>query len=197
MLREAIIFVLETIVHLFVLAVLLRFYAQAFRAPFRNPLTDFIVALTDWIVKPMRRIIPGVLKLDLASLIVAWIALACLALFAFVLRGYASVLHPLFWPGLFSFAFVAGIKLSLYLLIGVLIVQAVLSWVSPHHPVAPFFEALTRPFLKHFRRFIPTVGGIDLSPLVLLVICQLLLVVVLKHGEVLALKAIYLAVAGI
>jgi YggT family protein len=190
MLREAFIFVLETVVHLFVLAVLLRFYAQAFRAPFRNPLTDFIVALTDWIIKPMRRLVPGILKLDIASFIVAWFALACLALVAFLMRGNADMLQPLFWPGLLFFAFVAGVKLSLYLLIGVLIVQAVLSWVSPYHPMRPFFDALSRPFMRPVQRVLPLIGGVDLSPLVVLIVVQVLLMVPIAFLERLAVAII-------
>ena len=185
MFREALIFVLETIVHLFVLAVLVRFYAQAFRAPFRNPLTDFIVALTDWAIKPMRRIVPGVLKLDVASFLIAWLALVCLTLVAFMLRGHANMLHPLFWPGLLCFSFVVGVKLSFYLLIGVLIVQAVLSWVSPYHPMRPFFEALSRPFVRPVQRVIPLIGGVDLSPLVVLIVVQVILMlpVALLEGQ--------------
>ena len=76
MATQALIFVIETIINLFVLAVLTRFYAQALRAPFRsnagNPIVDFIVALTDFAVKPMRKVVPGMLGLDFASLIVAW-----------------------------------------------------------------------------------------------------------------------------
>ena len=190
MFREASIFVLETVVHLFVLAVLLRFYAQAFRAPFRNPITDFVVALTDWAVKPVRRVVPGMMKLDIASFVVAWLCLLLLSLIVFLLRGHANLLHPLFWPGLFSVAFVIGIKLSLYLLIGVLIFQAILSWVSPYHPMRPFFEALSRPFVRPLQRVIPLIGGVDLSPLVVLIAIQVVLMVVVGFLEVQALAII-------
>jgi YggT family protein len=67
------------------------------------------------------------------------------------------------------------IKLSLYLLIGVVIVQAVLSWFSPYHPARPFFDVLSRPFLRPFQRVIPLIGGVDLSPLFLLIVVQVLL----------------------
>ena len=84
MATQALIFVIETIINLFVLAVLTRFYAQAFRAPFRanagNPIVDFIVALTDFAVKPMRKVVPGMFGLDFASLIVAWFSEAMLLL---------------------------------------------------------------------------------------------------------------------
>ena len=78
MAMQALIFVVETVINLFVLAVLTRFYGQALRAPFRakagNPIVDFIVALTDFAVKPMRKIVPGIFGLDFASLLVAWLA---------------------------------------------------------------------------------------------------------------------------
>ena len=197
MLVQAAQFVLEAFFGLFIFAALLRFFAQTLRASFRNPIGEFVVALTNFAVLPLRKVIPSFFKLDLASLTMAFLLELALVLSLLVLVGFREFLNVEVVAWVLALTLLKLIGVAIYLLIGALVVQAVLSWVSPHHPVAPFFEALTRPFLKHFRRFIPTVGGIDLSPLVLLVICQLLLVVVLKHGEVLALKAIYLAVAGI
>lgn len=183
----ALIFVLETIVNLFVLAVLTRFYAQAMRAPFRanagNPIVDFVLALTDFAVKPMRKIVPGMLGLDFASLLVAWISTAILLIVKAAIVVPAAFTHAGLWPAVALLAMILVFKLSIYLLIGVVIVQAILSWVSPYHPVRPFFDALVRPFLKPFQRIIPLIGGVDLSPFVLLIVLQVVLMVPIAYLE--------------
>jgi YggT family protein len=68
------------------------------------------------------------------------------------------------------------VRFSLYLLIGVVLVQVVVSWINPHAPFAPLLDALTRPFYRVFRRFVPPIGGIDLSPLFVVVLAQVLLI---------------------
>ncbi|MBL8521182.1 MAG: YggT family protein [Betaproteobacteria bacterium] len=175
MLTQTLVFVLETVFGLFTLAALARFYAQAFRAPFRNPLTDFVVALTDFMVKPLRKLIPGAFGLDLASLVTAGLSQMVLLILKVALLWPDAFLMPTFWPGLILWTLVCLFRLSLYLLIGVVLIQALLSWVSPYHPIAPFFAALTRPFLRPLQRIIPLVGGVDLSPLVLLILVQVTL----------------------
>ena len=177
MATQALTYILETIFNLFVLAVLTRFYAQALRAPFRNPIADFVVALTDFAVKPMRKIVPGAMGLDLASFVVAWIAQTILLAAIYALVGIKALAMPGFWPAIVLLALVKLLRLSIYLLMGVVIIQAVISWVSPYHPIRPFFDAMSRPFLRPFQRLIPLVGGVDLSPLILLVILQVILIV--------------------
>ncbi len=176
MATQALTFILETAFNLFVLAVLTRFYAQAFRAPFRNPIANFVVALTDFAVKPMRRIIPGIMGLDVASFVVAWIGETLLLVAVCAVVAIKTFAVPGFWPSIVLLALVKLVKLSIYLLMGVVIVQAVLSWMGPYHPAKPFFDALSRPFLRPFQRLIPLIGGVDLSPLVLLVLLQVILI---------------------
>ena len=176
MATQALRYILETTFDLFVLAVLTRFYAQAFRAPFRNPIANFIVALTDFAVKPMRKMIPGAMGLDLASLLVAWIAQSVLLTALYAMISLNVLAMPEFWPAVVLLALVKLVKLTIYLLMGVVIIQALLSWVSPYHPIRPFFDALSQPFLRPFQRLIPMVGGVDLSPLILLVILQVILI---------------------
>ena len=184
MATQALTYVLETIFNLFVLAVLTRFYAQAFRAPFRNPIANFVVALTDFAVKPMRKIVPGAMGLDLASFVVAWIAQTILLVAVYALLGLKALTVAGFWPAIVVFALVKLLKLSIYLLMGVVIIQAILSWVSPYHPIRPFFDALSRPFLRPFQRMVPLVGGVDLSPLILLVILQVILIAPMMWLEI-------------
>ncbi|MEO8100960.1 MAG: YggT family protein [Betaproteobacteria bacterium] len=184
MAAQALIYVLETVFNLFVLAVLTRFYAQALRAPFRNPIANFVVALTDFAVKPMRKVIPGAMGLDLASLVAAWIAQTILLVAVCSILDVKTLGLPGFWPTIVLLAMVKLLKLSIYLLMGVVIIQAVLSWVSPYHPIRPFFDALSRPFLRPFQRLIPLVGGVDLSPLLLLVILQVILIAPMMWLEI-------------
>lgn len=184
---QALIFVIETVVNLFVLAVLTRFYAQAFRAPFRanagNPIVDFVVAFTDFAVKPMRKIVPGMMGLDFASLLVAWLAGIVLLLVKALIIAPTAFTHAGLWPAVALLAMVSVLKLSIYLLIGVVIVQAILSWVSPYHPARPFFDALVGPFLRPIQRLIPLIGGVDLSPFVLLILLQVVLMVPVAYLE--------------
>jgi YggT family protein len=129
MMTNALAYLLETIFNLFVLAALLRFYMQILRAPFRNPFAVFVVALTDFAVKPLRRIIPGLGGYDWASLIVAWLVELLLLVLLYAIAYQAVPGSTL--PSLLFLAFIKLIRLSIYLLIGVVIVQAILSWVSP------------------------------------------------------------------
>jgi len=172
-LAEAIAFVLDALFHLFILAALVRFWMQAFRAPARNPIAQFSMALTDWAVKPVRRVIPGLLNLDWASLVVAFAFELALQFLLLLVKGYSPNVEAA--SVLLFFSFVKLIRLSIYVFIGAIIVQAVLSWTSPHHPVGPFFQALTRPFLKPFQRAVPPIGGVDITPVLVLIALQLVL----------------------
>ena len=175
MLSQALAFVLDAIFHLFILAALVRFWMQAFHAPAHNPIAYFTMALTDFAVKPLRRVIPGAMRLDLASLVAAWLFELVLQLLLALIAGANPLQNPAVFSVLLFLAFVKLIRLSIYVFIGAIIVQAVLSWVNPHHPVTPFFTALTRPFLKPFQRAIPPIGGVDITPLLALIAFQLIL----------------------
>ena len=165
-------FLIQTVFGLFVYLVLLRFMMQACRAPFRNPLGQFVMALTDWAVRPMRRIVPGAGGLDLATLLLAWVALVVKTLLLYALiSGTASIGVALILP-VFEL-----MRALLHLVIIVTIIHAILSWVSPYNPFSAVFDALTRPFYAVFRRFVPPIGGIDLSPLFVIIVAQILLIV--------------------
>lgn len=174
MLVTALTFVLETIFGLFVLAALVRFWMQAFRAPARNPIAQFSMALTDFAVKPLRRVIPGFMRMDWASLAVALLLEFVLQVLEFCLLA-GAIPNGGVLSALLFLAFVRLVRLSIYIFIVVIIAQAVMSWVSPYHPAAPFFNALSDPLLKPVRRFIPPIGGVDISPVFVLIILQLIL----------------------
>jgi YggT family protein len=177
MLSEIASLLVQTVFGLFVFVVLLRFWMQMLRAPFRNPVGQFVTALSNWIVLPARRVVPGWLGMDLATVLVAWLAEALMLVLLMWIRGGSLGSAPEAAVGLiFGIAFLELMRLSLYLLIGVVLVQVIISWVNPHAPMAGIFDALTRPFYGMFRRFVPPIGGIDLSPLFVLVLAQVLLI---------------------
>jgi len=167
------VFLVDVVVSFFVFMLLARFHFQWLRVPFRNPVGEFVLATTNWLVAPARRVIPGLAGLDLPTLLLAWLAQA-LGLWA-----QAAIVGA--EPGPLTVATIALVDLlrySLYILVFAVIVQAVLSWVNPYTPLAPAFDTITRPFLRPLRRFVPPVGNVDLTPLILLVILYIVLIVV-------------------
>ena len=179
MLTQAITFLLDALASFFCSLFLLRFFMQAFRVSFAGPFGHFVVTLTNWAVKPLRRVVPGLFGVDLASLLAAFLLQTLLMA---ALLGLAG--HWLSADGAGIALFVLGgalrslIRLSLYLLIGVLILQAVLSWINPYSHLAGPVNQITRPILAPIRRILPAISGIDLSPLVAILLAQMLLMFV-------------------
>jgi YggT family protein len=195
MVTNAVAFVLDAIFSLFILAALVRFWMQAFRAPARNPIAQFTMALTDWAVKPLRRVVPGLFNLDWASLIVAGMFEFVLQVLLLLVAGGSPIENPGVLSVLLFLAFVKLVRLSIYVFMGAIIIQAVLSWVNPYHPVAPFFNALTNPFLGPVKRVIPPIGGVDISPVFVLIFFQLLLMLPVTWLEMEAIRMARAAVA--
>jgi YggT family protein len=177
MLTEIAQLLVEVVASLFVYLLLARFHFQWLRVPFRNPIGAFVVAMTDWIVRPARRVVPGLGGFDVATLLLAWLVQALALWVLYSLKsadpgGAAAGALPL----LAVLALFDLVRYSLYILIFAVLVQVLLSWLNPYSPVAPIFNAMTRPFLAPIRRFVPPIGNFDLSPLVLLVLLQVLLI---------------------
>lgn len=184
MIAGALAFLIDTAFGLFTFALLLRFYLQWVRAPHRNPVSDFLRALTDFAVRPMRRVIPGLWGLDFSTLTLAWLAQLIESWLVLAVRGWE--LGPQVGLALSALALLAVlkvVKLLVYIVMGAVLIQAVLSWVAPHSPVMPLLSSMARPWLRLFQRFIPPVGNVDLSPLFVLIACQLLLMVPLAVLE--------------
>jgi len=183
MFGQALSFVVDTAFGLITYAFLLRFTMQWLRAPFRNPLGQAVVALTDWAVKPVRRLVPGYKGLDGSTLLLAWVAEF----------AWLCALEVLGGPGAFDAAMaitlavlacVELVKAALWLLIIVVLAQAILSWTAPDGPFAGVLNALTFRFLAPIRRRVPPLGGtLDLSPLILIVVVQLLLMLPVRWLE--------------
>jgi YggT family protein len=166
-------FLVDTVVTFFVFLLLLRFHFQWLRVPFRNPFGEFVLATTSWMVLPARRVIPGLAGLDVPTLLLAWLAQALGLWLQQSIRGFEPAL-----AALAAAAAVDLVRYSLYILMGAVIVQVVFSWMNPYTPAAPVLDAMTRPFLRPLRRFVPPIGNIDLTPLVLVVLLQVILIVI-------------------
>ena len=184
MLTNALIFLVNTVFGLFVVALLLRFYLQWVRASYRNPLSEFLQALTDFMVKPARRLIPGLWGLDLATLALAWLVQLAEILIVLQIKDYG--LGPAAGQSFAAAALLALVmlvKIGLYIVMAAVIVQVVLSWVGPYSPLMPLANSMTRPFLRVFQRRVPPIGNVDLSPLFALVVIQLLLMLPVAYLE--------------
>jgi len=164
-------FLIDTIASFLVFLLLARFHFQWLRVPFRNPMGEFLLATTSWLVVPARRVIPGMAGLDLATLLLAWaVQAAALWTQAFIMGSEPTA------TAIVAVAGVDVVRFSLYILIFAVFVQVAMSWINPDAPLAPLFDLVTRPFLRPLRRYVPPVGRVDLSPMVLLVILYVVLI---------------------
>ena len=173
---QAGIFLLDALIGFFSVLLLLRFLMQLNRVSFSNQIGNFVVQATNWRVKPLRRVIPGVMGLDLASLLPVWI-LQCLLLTAiYLLRGSGVVVDEgalalfIAWRGV-----LATLRIAIWVFIGALFLQAVLSWINPFSPIGRPVAELTRPIVRPIQRFLPPIANVDLSPLVAILLLQALL----------------------
>lgn len=173
---QAIVFLLDAVASFFSTLFLLRFMMQAMRVSFAGQIGDFVVKLTNWAVKPLRSIVPGFAGFDWASLLAALAVQLLLSGLLVGLAGPAIGNDPgslgliILW-----FAAKALLRLAVYILIGALILQAVLSWINPYSPLAAPAYQLTRPLLDPIRRIVPSISGIDLSPLIAILLLQVAL----------------------
>lgn len=163
----------EVVFGLYILAVLLRFLFQLVRADFYNPVSQFLVALTNPLLKPLRRVIPGLFGIDLASLVLL-LALKYLEMFIiFWLGGNIPDVLPLLLAAVISL-----IRLAINIYFYAILLRVILSWFMPYgmhrNPAGDLLVSLTEPLMRPARRMLPAVGGLDLSPIVVLIALQLL-----------------------
>lgn len=171
MLTSILTLIVDTIASVLGGVLLLRFWMQVVRVRPPTTLGQFIFQLTDWLVRPLRRMLPGVGGYDWASLIGA---ILIIVLSIAIDLAIASRFAPDFLVVLSLLRFFEWI---FYGFIGLLIIEAIFSWVNPHAPLAPFIRALNDPLLRPLRRIVPLVGNIDLSPLVALILLQIAMMV--------------------
>ncbi|MGR5120542.1 YggT family protein [Vibrio astriarenae] len=163
-------FLISTLFDLYIMVVILRIWLQATRADFYNPFSQFIVKATQPVVGPLRRVIPSIGSLDLATLIFAYVlcVIKFVALVMLASKGVMAFSLDYLYLGFLSLVKAAG-----GLLFWVLLLRAILSWVSQgRSPIEYVFHQLTEPMLAPIRRIIPAMGGFDFSVLVLFIVLQ-------------------------
>jgi YggT family protein len=158
--------IIDTVASVLGGVLLLRFWMQAIRVRPPAQVAQFTFTLTDWLVRPMRRLVPGVGGFDWASLLGAFIVVL-LANSIMLIAGWPA--EAIILGALFRF-----LNWIIYGFMALLIIEAVFSWINPHAPLAPFIHALNDPLLRPLRRVIPPIGGIDLTVLVALILLQIL-----------------------
>jgi YggT family protein len=177
MLFEILRLLLQSFFGLFVLILMARFWMLFFRVTFRNPVGGMVLALSDWMVLPVRRVVPALGGLDLSSVLCAWLV-QILLLYLLLLLQEATLGGNLELSvvTILALALLELARSSIYLLIGIVLLQALISWINPYSTIGPALAPIVRPFYRPFRRFIPSIRGIDLSPLFLLVSLEIVLV---------------------
>ncbi len=170
------IYLIDAIFGLYLIAVMLRFLLQLVRANFHNPICQFLVKITNPPLVPLRRLIPGFKGVDVASLFLLFAIQLSAILLKLLIAGSSFsilILIPLAISDLLS--------LALNVFMVAILVQVVLSWVGQgvHNPLTSTIYSLTEPVLAPVRRFIPPIGGMDLSPLVVLISIPLIKMLVI------------------
>ncbi len=167
MLYNIVTMIVDTVAAMLGAVLLLRFWMQAIRVRPPSSIADFMFALTDWLVKPLRRVMPGVGGYDWASMVGAYLV----ALVSVLIHFGLMLSFPV--QAVLLLSAVMLLRWILYGFIFVIVIEVILSWVNPHAPLAPFVRAVNQPFMRPLRRIIPPIGNVDLSPLAALLLLQI------------------------
>lgn len=179
MFSEVLHFLINIIFSLFGIALIVRAWMYAIRLHPFNPYSQAVLHATDWLIQPIRKVVASGNRLDWPTLLACWLtALVFLLLTVLLLTGQLPSLESM--PALAVTALLTVLKWTFNLILWVTLIQAVLSWVNPLAPIMPVLYTLTAPLLDPIRRMLPNLGGLDLSPLVLLVLAQVAMMV-LQH----------------
>ncbi|MGB3918062.1 MAG: YggT family protein [Thiothrix litoralis] len=173
------VFLVQTLFSLYIGAVLIRFLLALSRANFYNPLSQFLVKITNPVLVPLRRLIPAIGKLDTAAIVLALGLKVIQVLLLVALQGSDASL-----PVVLVYAVVDLLRTVINIYIFALIIQAVLSWVgnSYGNPLADVLHSLTDPLLRPIRNVVPTIGMVDLSPMVAILLLYVVLIVLQSVG---------------
>jgi YggT family protein len=156
---------------------LLRAWMTAIRMPTRNPLALFARSLTDWLVGPISRLVPSGSRIEWSAMVAALLVAVLVLALKVALRS-----APIHWDWILIGALAQLIYWALSLVIWVTLIYVLVSWINPHAPVAPALATLLRPLLGPIQRVLPAVGGIDLSPMVLLILVYIAQIVIGRSG---------------
>lgn len=184
LLSNALLFLIKTVLDLLTLVFLLRFYFQLLKVPFQNQAAQMVVSLTNFAVKPVRKVIPSLGKLDVSTLLLGYFCQLLLTVCTLWLSDYPLlIVGSGIWLKIVTIAILGIVSISIAIFLYAVLIQAVLSWVNPYTPIAPVLSKLTNPILSFLRKFIPAAGNIDLTPLVFIITAQLLLLTILVPLE--------------
>jgi YggT family protein len=164
--------IVDTVATVLAALLLLRFWMQAVRVRPPSSIAQFMFQLTDWMVKPLRRLVPGAGGYDWASLLGAFLVAVLMVVIHLWMQSMLSV------QAVLVIALLRVVQWALYGFMGLIIIEVIFSWVNPHAPLAPLIHALTDPLMRPLRKVIPLVGSIDLSPLVAFILLRIALYVV-------------------
>jgi YggT family protein len=171
---QALYFIVKTLAQLYLLLLLLRFWLPWLRADFRNPIAQGILRFTSPLIVPLRRFLPSIGRLDTATILVAFVVqyVAVLALLA-IFRRSANT------PDVALVSIIELAILSLNLFFFAILIRIILSWVAPgnYNPITALLTTLSEPILRPFRRLIPSIGGLDISPIFAIVLLQAVVIV--------------------
>jgi YggT family protein len=166
---QALYFIVKTLVQLYLLLLLLRFWLPMMRADFRNPIAHGILRITSPLVIPIRRIVPPIGRIDTSTLLVAYVLEFLLILVLLAIRGLSVATLPIAITAILELAI-----LSLNLFFFVILIKVILSWVAPqnYNPMTVLLNTMAEPVLRPFRRFVPTFGGFDISPIFAIILLK-------------------------
>ena len=176
--QQALIFIVSTLAQLYLFVLLLRLWLPWLGADFRNPIAQGILRLTSPLVIPVRRIIPPIGKLDTATVLVAF-ALQYLTILVILFIGGSMV-------GIVPIAITALLDLvilSCRLFTFAIIIHIVLSWIAPgtYNPATALIASLVEPLLRPFRRIVPSLGGLDISPIFAIILLQAVSIIIVQE----------------
>ncbi len=174
---SALTFIIQAFAQLYLLVLLLRLWLPWFRADFRNPIAQAILRLTSPLVVPVRRVVPPIGRLDTATVIIALGIQYLTILVLLALHKVSAGIGPIALTAVIDL-----VLLSIRLFIFAIIISIVLSWVAPHthNPATAFIRTISEPLLRPFRRFAPSMGGIDISPVFAIILLGALSVLLVE-----------------
>jgi len=176
--NNAAVFLVDTLFGLYILVVLIRFLLQWMRADFYNPVSQFIITVTNPPVRFLRGFIPGFRGLDIASLLLLLVLSMAKTWLLFSMIG-----HPATFQGLLVYAVGELLQLTVYVFIFAILIRVVLSWIAPHQGYNPALRLLydiTEPIMEPARRLIPPIAALDISPILVFIFLYLTLMLIVQ-----------------
>ena len=181
-LSNPLVFIVQTIFGLYIMVIMLRFLLQLVRADFHNQLSQFIVKITTPVLRPVRRFVPAMGSIDTSSLVIAWALKSLELLIILLISGVSAIpIGVIFW------AIPELVELIINIFLYSVLIIVVLSWVSPgnYNPAVALLQQLTQPVMRPAQNLIPPIGGLDLSPMAVLIGLTLLKMLIIPPLKVL------------